>query len=377
MTESCYLCCRAVPSPQWRCERHETARVFCSENHLRLHRPGQADNDDCLPWSIQTSAQYGRYLVASRDIQPGELVLVEAAVSWGPDHHTSRPLCLECLDQVEQDSACARCGYPLCVRHRDTGRHPTHSLECGVFTRNNHRLGQEDRQDMELHNPAVEMVRCLALMETSQEIRSTLGLLMDHGEERLAESETYIEPYRDLITQLVSDLRLGSEEEIIKIIGYYDINSLAVRSDQGSYAGRGLYPVASLMNHSCVCNTRNIITGRALQSRATTLIPAGSTVTTHYVSPLLDVTTRRARLKEKWFFDCRCERCQDTTGTDLGSFLSALRCQDCTQGFSLPGSGTEFRCNHCQHSLPEARVQLTIKSWEPIIQVSISSFSFF
>jgi hypothetical protein len=29
----------------------------------------------------------------------------------------------------------------------------------------------------------------------------------------------------------------------------------------GPYRGRGIYPVASLMNHSCVCNTRNIVTG--------------------------------------------------------------------------------------------------------------------
>ena len=39
-------------------------------------------------------------------------------------------------------------------------------------------------------------------------------------------------------------------------------------------------------------------------------ILAGQTITTHYVSPLLDLPTRRTRLKEKWFFTCRCERCE-------------------------------------------------------------------
>jgi len=35
----------------------------------------------------------------------------------------------------------------------------------------------------------------------------------------------------------------------------------------GPYGGRGIYPVASLMNHSCVCNTRNIISGTRYNTR--------------------------------------------------------------------------------------------------------------
>ncbi len=35
----------------------------------------------------------------------------------------------------------------------------------------------------------------------------------------------------------------------------------------GPYRGRGIYPVASLMNHCCVCNTRNIITGTRYNTR--------------------------------------------------------------------------------------------------------------
>jgi len=153
-------------------------------------------------------------------------------------------------------------------------------------------------------------VRCLVLMESSQEIRTKLEMLMDHGKERMAEPGKYIAPYKDLIRKLVRDLKLGTEEEIIKVIGYFDVNSLAVRGDCGSYKGRGIYPLASLVNHSCVTNTRNIMTGRGLECRATVEILAGQTITTHYVSPLLDLPTRRTRLKEKWFFTCRCERCE-------------------------------------------------------------------
>ena len=56
------------------------------------------------------------------------------------------------------------------------------------------------------------------------------------------------------------------------------------------------------------------IAGSTLECRACVAIKAGSLVTTHYASPLLDLDTRRQRLREKWFFDCNCFRCWDTTG---------------------------------------------------------------
>ena len=66
-------------------------------------------------------------------------------------------------------------------------------------------------------------------METRPEVSSLVTFLMDHREERLAEEEKYIDPYKDIINQVVDELHLGSVDEIIKIIGYFDVNSIAVR----------------------------------------------------------------------------------------------------------------------------------------------------
>ena len=35
--------------------------------------------------------------------------------------------------------------------------------------------------------------------------------------------------------------------------------------EDGPYKGRGIYPVTSLLNHACITNTRNIVTGRTLE----------------------------------------------------------------------------------------------------------------
>ena len=123
------------------------------------------------------------------------------------------------------------------------------------------------------------------------------------------------------------------------------------------------------MNHSCICNTRNIISGTLVESRATVLIPAGSPITTHYVSPLLNLSTRQQRLKEKWFFDCRCERC--CSPTDMGAYTSALRCASCDEGYLLPQATQAsdlFSCDGCQASISAEEADMKIKMWEPLVE---------
>ena len=321
-------------------------------------------------------------MVASRDISPGEVVVVESSVCWGPNH-TPDLVCLECLVQVTPGQVCDKCGYPLCDDHG--GDTPNHALECEVFTRAGYKLGHDDLEDMEIHYPCVEIIRCLSLREKSVDIKRLVDMLMDHREERMAEKEKYIEPYKDnVIRRLIDDLGIGDEEEIIKVLGYLDVNSIAVRGivieliiqaifliinnvgADGPYRGRGIYPVASLMNHSCICNTRNIITGSMLESRATVPISAGSPITTHYVSPLLNISTRQQRLREKWFFDCKCERC--CSPTDNGAYTSALQCQGCETGYLVPQNSHGYSCDTCKVNISDQEAELKVKMWEPLVE---------
>ena len=83
---TCYLCGVGVESDQWRCEADGETRHFCCEDHYhyQVMSDGPSDINDhyhhqvtregqTLPWSIRHDPQYGRYLVASRDIRPGEI----------------------------------------------------------------------------------------------------------------------------------------------------------------------------------------------------------------------------------------------------------------------------------------------------------------
>ena len=223
----CYLCTGFVNGDDlFQCPNCEAHPVFCSASHLALHSPDNV----CLPWTISSNDQYGRYLVAARDISPGELVVVEKAVSWGPNHSPDR-LCLECLTEVGVEEECLHCGFPLCSSHTET---PQHEIECKIFQKENCRLDENDKDDMETVYPCVEVIRCLSLLKKSPEKWKLVEMLMDHQEERMAEKEKYIEPYRDIvINKLIDTLGVDvNEEEIIKVLGYLDVNSIAVRGKE-------------------------------------------------------------------------------------------------------------------------------------------------
>ena len=52
---------------------------------------------------------------------------------------------------------------------------------------------------------------------------------MAHDLERREEAERCISPYREGIRNTATQLGLASEQEVVTVIGYFDVNSIAVR----------------------------------------------------------------------------------------------------------------------------------------------------
>ena len=47
-----------------------------------------------------------------------------------------------------------------------------------------------------------------------------------------------------------------------------------------------------------------------VECRANVAISKGEEITDHYVSPLFGTMYRRSHLRDGWYFDCKCPRCQ-------------------------------------------------------------------
>ena len=210
---------------------------------------------------------------------------------------------------------------------------------------------------------AVTVLRLLLLMESEgREGGGLLGQMMDHNEERQAEHpELWQFETEFVVRQLQERLGLASrftEVQIRRAAGVLATNSTTLQGhSQSVVKGIGLYPVYSMMNHSCTCNTKTIIDSTAnydMTVLAHVDIMAGEEITNQYIKPDRPTLYRRPFLRRKWFFDCLCPRCLDPT--ELGSHLSSLVCvvRGCGGTVTVCSTTTnqsDWACQLCGHTV--------------------------
>ncbi|KAK1407725.1 hypothetical protein QVD17_39349 [Tagetes erecta] len=116
--------------------------------------------------------------------------------------------------------------------------------------------------------------------------------------------------------------------------------------------GTGLYPVISIINHSCYPNSVLVFEGRMATIRAIQQIPKGSEVLISYIETAGSTMTRQKALKEQYFFTCSCPRCIKLGQDDdikESAVLEGYRCKNHTcDGFLLRDTEIKgFRCHQC------------------------------
>ena len=57
-------------------------------------------------WRIERDEKLGRYMVATRDILPGQLVLAEEPIMWGPNTTNRNLVCLGCFRLIHLKLIC-------------------------------------------------------------------------------------------------------------------------------------------------------------------------------------------------------------------------------------------------------------------------------
>jgi len=148
--------------------------------------------------------------------------------------------------------------------------------------------------------------------------------------------ETVINPLLYAFNEV--NLEQTSFEEVAKIVGITEVNNCEIFNQDGLSGIRGLFPITSLMSHSCVPNCRVVqLQAKPNQSYCLALNPiqSGEELRISYVNLLMPTYMRRRHLAENWYFDCICERCQDVT--EKGSYVGALKCSNCCDRFRKSG----------------------------------------
>lgn len=199
----------------------------------------------------------------------------------------------------------------------------------------------------------IRLVKALeSLSEEESWKREEVGKLMSHLDSRSCDSDIRdIETVVDCILPALGDKY--SREQLLTWAGVIMTNTASCNSVPGGEdVCIGLFPVFSLLSHSCVANTRRETDGGRMKVIATIPIPAGAQILTSYKNPLLGSVSRRAHFPRVWYFHCECRRCCDPS--ELGSHLSSLSCGKCG-GDQVPAHPLSYhspwRCVRCQHTL--------------------------
>ena len=128
MSGNCFLCGSVTSRKSDKSEDVFVCSDYCYSKHVY--------EDTCLPYRIENSPGLGRYVVATRDILPTELIISEAAAALGPCQNT-QPRCLTCLasmDQMDPEKIvwCDKCNFPFCSEQCATSDIHVNN-ECGAF----------------------------------------------------------------------------------------------------------------------------------------------------------------------------------------------------------------------------------------------------
>ncbi|CAH1154576.1 unnamed protein product [Phaedon cochleariae] len=374
MSETCAKC--GAPS-ELKCSACKLVS-YCNKEHQKEDWKNHKTN--CRPFKIADDPVIGKCLIATRDIKPGEQILSEYPLVSGPRPHfvEEGPVpCPGCCRLIigQQAARCKGCDFPVCNPDcpglQDLNRHGQECLVLGIrATRAVDGLHEFYRQD------ALLALRCLLLQSRKPQKFARLMEMEAHLDKRAEGTDIYREVEDRVVDYLLSNfiaplkmleaksgmtvVQQSSREILHKICGIIDVNGLEISQNVEVTA---LYPTAYLLEHSCLPNTvYSFDSDCKITVRAALPVTAGDHVTTMYTHCLWGTQARREHLRETKYFACRCRRCCDPT--ELGSFLSALRCigveqEPCT-GTQLPvdplDEDTEWACDKCDVKLPNAEV---------------------
>ncbi|XP_017892836.1 SET domain-containing protein SmydA-8-like [Ceratina calcarata] len=343
-------------------------QFYCKKEHQRLDWPKHKLK--CLAFEIRESPELGRYLIASRDLNPGDSILSETPLVWGPALRTDQRICVGCGRKcTKTDTRCMICLWPACDVNctglRDKNRH---GMECSFIV----------KAKIIPRCEVLLVIRMLILWRRKSKVWSSIEKLQSHQESRGPGTSAFDETVNvfECVKRFLSGSKNDSTSDmdiVAKICGLIDVNALETVPPEGCVA---IYENACLLEHSCLANTRHSFSiddkGRPkITVKAVCSIAKGSHLSTMYTHALWATKARREHLMETKYFSCHCERCSDPT--ELNTHLGTLKCpQD--NGSILPKDPLDFNstwgCDSCPGILSASEVsQFLGKIEEDVDQV--------
>lgn len=315
---------------------------------------------------MASNEKFGRYLVASRDIRAGEVILTEKPLIRGPSQITC-PVCIVCLHGLDDNDIsntnqqCERCGWPLCkqCKQQSNSKPLTHS-ECDLTVGRGQKVSLQNYFNPHPTYQCITVLRCLLLKQRAPELYERLMRLESHCDMRRGslQWQNDREGTAKFIGRFFKCPTRWSEEEILKVAGIVQVNGHEVPLTEPAHVA--IYDMASFLEHSCAPNlAKSFTSNTSLMLWAPNAIKKGEHLSICYSDALWGTANRQNHLQQTKMFQCDCIRCNDIT--EFGTYFSAIKCNDndCS-GLLLPAAPHQWRaswkCNLCDKSVEPAYV---------------------
>ncbi|XP_049876356.1 SET domain-containing protein SmydA-8-like isoform X2 [Pectinophora gossypiella] len=320
-----------------------------------------------LCYEVKHSDVMGRYLVATRDIRPGEVIIEEPALAVGPCSGCAL-ICLGCYRELDETNfvKCQGCKWPMCSSScPGRGKYTGHSTyECDTLKGIPPDYPKMD--DLKDSYQALMPLRCLLLKKADPMKWAKVWAMEAHNEMRRQRGDIYPNNEKHVVQRLKKWGLEYDPDEVHTVCGILEVNAFEV-GGSGANA-RALYDRAYLLAHDCTPSTTHTdaekVPGRPLVIRASVAHKAGDLISLCYAYTLQGTLRRRQHIKLSKFFDCCCKRCSDPT--ELGTYASAFCCPKCG-GRVLPAApldqNASWNCidNGCGYTMPPVAVQMLLK----------------
>ncbi|KAJ9567016.1 hypothetical protein OSB04_002982 [Centaurea solstitialis] len=305
--------------------------------------------------SVLTLPDKGRCLITTRDFSSGETILSQEPYVSVPNKTPLQSRCDWCFtsSNVKRCSSCQVVWY--CGSRCQKSDWKLHRLECQL-------LARLEKSRIRSLTPSIRLMVKLYLRRKLQDDKVIPTTVIDNYDlvkaliSHISEvGETQLVLYAQManLVNIILQWPGLNIKEIAENFSKLACNAHTICDSELIPLGTGLYPVISIINHSCSPNSVLVFEGRMATVRAMQRIPKGSEVLISYIETAGSTMTRQKALKEQYFFTCCCPRCIKLGQHDdieESAVLEGYRCKNHTcDGFLLRDPESNgFRCQQCR-----------------------------
>ncbi|KAL6217173.1 hypothetical protein ACLB2K_010390 [Fragaria x ananassa] len=304
--------------------------------------------------TVSKLAEKGRCLLTTKDFYPGDVIISQEPYVHVPNNSADNSKCDACFESSHLKK-CSRCQVVYyCSATCQKSEWKLHRLECEALSK----VPKEKRRAV---TPSLRLMIRLYCRSKLQSQKTIPASAMDNYglvEALVAHMSEVDEKQMVLYAQMANLVNFILErpdiniKEIAENFSKFACNAHTICDSELKPLGTGLYPVISIINHSCLPNSVLLFEGRTAVVRAVQHIPKGAEVLISYIDTAGSTATRQKALKEQYLFTCACPLCIKAGHYEdikESAILEGYRCNDnkC-DGFLLQDSDDNgFICQKC------------------------------